>query len=75
MTNSMIVPCVRVLKNTLTNLSQTYLSRFVSAIKDCANRRLSSCEEQDAFLLVSALNPNFKLKWCKNTEYSTIKVE
>ena len=63
------------LKNTLTNLSQTYLSKFVSAMQDSVNRRLSLYEEQDAFLLVSALDPHFKLKWCKNTKYSTIEVE
>ena len=47
----------------------------MSALKDSVNRRLSLYEEQDAFLLASALDPWFKLKWCMNTEYSTIKTK
>ena len=47
----------------------------MSALKDSINRRLSLYEEQDAFLLASALDPWFKLKWCMNTEYSTIKTK
>ena len=46
----------------------------MSALKDSIIRRLSPYEEQDGFLLDSALDPLLKLKWYTNTEYSTIIV-
>lgn len=72
MTSSMIVPCIRVLKVKM-SLSQKFSSKFVLALKESVYTRLSKYEECDAFLLASALDPRFKLKWCANDEYRTLK--
>ena len=73
-TSSVIVPGVRVLKNTLTDLSQSYSSRFVSTLKDSVNRRLSPYEEQDAFLLASELEPWFNLSGVQTWNIVIVKV-
>lgn len=75
-TSSMVVPCVRVLKSTMENLCQKYTSKFVSTLKASVHKRLSKYEEYDAFLLASALDPRFKLKWCTtSTEYDNVKAK
>ena len=68
-TGSMVVPCTRVLKSTIDKLYEKYSSRFVFALKTSIHKRLSVYEEVDAFLTASALDPRFKLKWCKSDEY------
>ena len=72
-TSSMVVPCVRVLKSTIENLGRKYTSRFVANLKASVYKRLSKYEEIDAFLLASALEPRFKLKWCTPSEYNELK--
>ncbi len=72
-TSSMIVPCIRVLKSTVEDLSHKYTSRFVTTLKSSINKRLSMYEDIDEFLLASALDPRFKLKWCSSNECLRIK--
>ena len=72
-TSSMVVPCVRVLKSTIDNLNRKYTSRFVANLKASVYKRLLKYEEIDAFLLASALDPRFKLKWCTPSEYNELK--
>ena len=74
-TSSMVVPCVRVLKSTIDSLNHKYTSRFVATLKASINDRLSKYENIDAFLMASALDPRFKLKWCKPIEYNELKAK
>ena len=74
-TCSMVVPCVRVLKSTIDSLSHKYTSRFVATLKASINDRLSKYENIDAFLMASALDPRFKLKWCKPIEYNELQAK
>ena len=67
-TGSMVVPCVRVLKGELEELSSKYKSTFVNQLKASVRKRLSPYETHDAFLTASALDPRFKLQWCTQTE-------
>lgn len=69
-TSSMVVPCTRVLKSKVEKLYEKYSSRFVLALKTSIHKRLSTYEEVDAFITASALDPRFKLKWCKPDEYT-----
>lgn len=70
-TSSMIIPWVRVLKSTIETLSRKYTCRFVVSLKASVNKRLSRYE--DAFVLASALDPRFKLKWSTPSEYDDFK--
>ena len=72
-TSSMAVPCVRVLKETMLSLSQKYSSRFVAALQASVEKRLTRYENCDAFLIASALDPRFKLKWCTSSEVDSLK--
>ena len=65
---SMVVPCVRVLKGELEQLSYKYNSPFVKQLKASVQKRLSPYETHDAFLTASALDPRFKLQWCTQEE-------
>ncbi len=47
MTSSMIVPWIRVLKATISTLSQKFSLRFVLALKTSVDSRLSHCEKSD----------------------------
>ena len=47
--------------------------KFVSTFKASVNSRLSHYEECEAFLMASALDPQFKLKWSSSVEYNSLK--
>ena len=72
-TSSMIVPCVKVLKSKVELLSRKYTSRFVATLKASVNSRLGKYEDIHVFLMASALDPRFKLKWCKPVEFNHLK--
>ena len=71
-TSSMIVPCIRVLKASMTKLSTKFSNRIVLALKASVNDRLSQYEECNTFVLASTLDPRFKLKWCETSEEYSI---
>ena len=56
-TSSMIVPCIRVLKASMTKLSTKFSNRIVLALKASVNDRLSQYEECNTFVLASTLDP------------------
>ena len=72
-TSSLVVPCVRVLKSTLEELHHKYSSKFVATLKKSVGTRLSQYEKSETFLIASALDPRFKLKWCSASEHNSIK--
>ena len=72
-TSSMIIPCVRVLKTKMKTLHQKYNTRFVGALSASVDKRLSRYEDSQTFMIASALDPRFKLKWCTTAEYGTLK--
>ena len=72
-TSSMIVPCVKVLKSKVELLSRKYTSRFVATLKASVYSRLGKYEDVHVFLMASALDPRFKLKWCKPVEFIHLK--
>ena len=72
-TSSTIVPCVKVLKSKVDLLSRKYTSRFVATLKASVYSRLGKYEDIHVFLMASALDPRFKLKWCKPVEFNHLK--
>lgn len=76
-TSSMVVPCIRVLKAAMTKLSSKFSNnKLLLSLKASVNTRLAQYEDCDDFVLASALDPRFKLKWCANSaEYSMIRAK
>ena len=72
-TSSMIAPCVKVLKSKVELLSRKYTFRFVATLKASVYSRLGKYEDIHVFLMASALDPRFKLKWCKPVEFNHLK--
>ena len=72
-TSSMIVPCVKVLKSKVELLSRKYTSKFMATLKASVYSRLGKYEDIHVFLMASALDPRFKLKWCKPMEFNHLK--
>ena len=58
-TAAYIIPSVLGLKSELRDMRSKFNSKLVSTL-----RRLSSYEDEDYLILVSILDPRFKLQWC-----------
>ena len=63
---SLVVPCVRGLKNNMKKMQYTYNSKLVLALRESVEKRLTLFEENDVYTTASALDPCFKLKWCNS---------
>ena len=57
-------------KSCRAQLQLQYSSRFVAALNASVTKRLGRYEESRTFLMASALDPRFKLKWCTTEEYT-----
>ena len=53
--------------------SHKYTSRIVATLKASVYGRLGKYEDIHVFLMTSALDPMFKLKWCKPVEFNHLK--
>ena len=70
---SLVVPCVRGLKLRMRQISSTYNSKFVLALRESIEKRLTPFEN-DLYSTASAVDSRFKLQWCcSEIEKSTMK--
>ena len=60
----MVVPCVKVLKTTLDDLSKKFTSKLVMTLKASVSTRQSKYQDYVVYLVASVLDLIFILKWC-----------
>ena len=60
-TASLVLPCVKGLKNQLTNLMEKYKSPLMTALYESFKRWLLLYEEKEDFCMATILDPRFKL--------------
>lgn len=69
-TSSVVIPCIRGLKMQMAdiNMNSRVNGKLVTALKQSLERRLSVYEEKSLYKMAAALDPRFKLAWCKEGE-------
>ena len=72
-TSSYVIPCIRGLKVQLSKMDTRYLSKMVDALIQSVSKRFNAFEYEKCFQLAAALDPRFKLAWCKTSEAELIK--
>ena len=72
-TASFIIPSIRGLHVSLDSLSLKYKSPMVQTLKSSLERRMSSYEDCEHFLIAAILDPRFKLNWCVDLEKPQLK--
>jgi len=67
-TASLVVPCVRGTTAQLQKMSAKYRSKLMAALQASFDRRMAPYAEKEVFILATALDPRFKLKWAQGME-------
>lgn len=62
-TASLAIPVICGLKHQLNLISVDYNSKILTTLKKSTNFRLSLYENEDRFMIASAVDPRFKLRW------------
>ena len=70
-TASMVIPCIRVMKDELTTIRTKKTSALCSSLINSVQKRLTLYENNDTFIIATTLDPRFRLKWCDESEVST----
>ena len=73
-TGSLVIPCIRVLKATLDELSKQYNSTFFPDIRSSTSKILTPYENCEVYLTATMLDPRFKLYWCKTRNEYTVEI-
>ena len=69
-TASMVIPCIRVMKDELTIRTEK-TSALCSSLINLVQKWLTPYENNDTFITATTLDPRFRLKWCDESEVST----
>ena len=72
-TSSLVIVCVRGLRDQLHELRQTYNCKLVSSLQASLEKRLGCYELMDCLRIATALDPRFKLDWCEVEEQDEVK--
>ena len=72
-TSSMVVICIRGLREVLKSLRETYNSKMVATLQASLEKQLSPYEEMDCMRLAATLDPRFKGNWCDDDELEVVK--
>lgn len=67
-TCSLVVPSIRGLRVQLDNMQSRFNNKLVSGLKHSLEKRLTVFEDKQRYKLAAALDPRFKLAWCKEGE-------
>ncbi|KAF6032699.1 hypothetical protein EB796_009040 [Bugula neritina] len=74
-TASFVIPCIGGTKLQLAEMTQKYNCRFVLALQTSFTKRMALYENKEVFLLATALDPRFKLKWCQGSELEKLTID
>ena len=72
-TSSLVIVCVRGLRDQLHELRQTYNCKLVSSLQASLEKRLQCYELMDCLRIATTLDPRFKLDWCEGEEQDAVK--
>lgn len=71
-TASLVVPCVRGLKAQLQQMAGKFKCKLVTALQASFTKRMAIYEDMETFVMATALDPRFKLKWANGQELDSL---